>query len=902
MILQFWGKARPREGHASEYHPLPYHSLDVAAVGVVWLEQDPRLLGWLSGLLGLSREATRALIGFLLALHDIGKFAAAFQIKVPERFPKTVFDSMACAGLPSGFRHDDFGVRLLWHFFDKLFPEWSESDRRALEYLLIATAGHHGVPPTIKGYRSELEDLFQPAGIASAHAFIREIEEFLPWPEELPARTCARRASTAVAGFVVACDWLGSNQAYFPYTPPEVALCEYWQRAQKAAMKALESAGLFPAIPDGPVGLGDLLAGSHVEPTPLQEWAATTPLLEGPGVYVLEDETGSGKTEAALILASRLMTAGYGQGLYVAMPTMATANALFERVATNVQCLFRFDPRPTLSLVHGRSHLREMFRSLRLGESVRTERYGEEASASENCAQWIADDRRKAFLADVGVGTVDQALLAILPARFQALRLFGLARKVLILDEVHAYDAYVEKGIERLIEWQLNLGGSCILLSATLPHVARRKLARTVGQDFGISPSFPRAMRLSPSECTMEPVRPATNRGRALPVRFLADAESALDAVADAAASGKAVVYIRNSVDDAMEAHEALSQRGLRVELFHARMALIDRFRTESRTLEHFGKTSRPEERAGRILVATQVVEQSLDIDFDAMITDLAPIDLLIQRAGRLWRHERPERRGAPELLVVSPEPVADASVDWYARCFPRGQWVYRDHARLWLTAKALSDAGEITTPDGVDALIEAVYGEDCEDRVPQALVESLIKDEGRASAQSAEAARRTLDPNRGYAYDGPWEDDARVATRLEDQPRVTLRLGLVQAGRIMPYAAARKEALTVAQGWALSEVQVARSRVAEAVLPPGLGEAVEAARAEWGRFDGDKLLVVLEPAEGEGGFRGPWSARARDEGGNDVWIIYESSRGLTLRGGKPTQRTSGSRRPRLEG
>ena len=167
-----------------------------------------------------------------------------------------------------------------------------------------------------------------------------------------------------------------------------------------------------------------------------------------------------------------------------------------------------------------------------------------------------------------------------------------------------------------------------------------------------------------------------SGRARTLPVRSLRSSDEALDEIEREARIGKAVLYIRNTVDDALDAHAALTARGLDPGLFHARFALADRLGIEKRIVEAFGKRSTCADRAGRVLVATQVVEQSLDLDFDTLVTDLAPIDLLIQRAGRLWRRERPERSGRPELLVVGPEPVAGADEDWFSRAFPRARYV----------------------------------------------------------------------------------------------------------------------------------------------------------------------------------------------------------------------------------
>ena len=159
--------------------------------------------------------------------------------------------------------------------------------------------------------------------------------------------------------------------------------------------------------------------------------------------------------------------------------------------------------------------------------------------------------------------------------------------------------------------------------------------------------------------------------------------------------------------------------------LFHARFALADRLAIEREVTGSFGKHSSPDERRGQILVATQVVEQSLDLDFDVIVSDLAPIDLLMQRAGRLWRHAREERRGCPELVVVGPEAEQDADEDWFKRTFPRASHVYQDHARIWLTADVLLRRGCIETPGDARDLIEAVYGDGADERVPSVVSET---------------------------------------------------------------------------------------------------------------------------------------------------------------------------------
>ncbi len=900
--LSFWGKAQPLEpGHGPQWHPLPYHCLDVAAVGEALLTRHRGLRQSLSGLLGLPSEETVSVVCFLLCLHDVGKFARKFQAKVPALYPDCLGGDLA--SVPDRYDHGAGGLRL-FDADDGVFRLPSGPGRRVWRPLVSAVVGHHGAPPQ-PGLGESLVTLrpdFGKAGIEAARMFIQQARDLFALPQALPPleRERVRRASFALAGLAVLADWIGSNQEWFPYREPARDFKAYWRHTRKQAEHAVEKAGVLPADSSGHLDYGALI-GADATPTPMQDWAKSVELPDGPALYMIEDETGSGKTEAALMLAQRLMASGRADGLYVALPTMATANAMFDRLAAAYRHLFATDALPSIALAHGARDMHDGFRSAVLAAGRDESPYsdagsreeGTETTASAACAAWIADDRRCAFLADAGAGTVDQALLSILPSRHQSLRLLGLMRRVLILDEVHAYDAYMQREIERLLEFQAGLGGSAILLSATFPLSIHKRLAdafsKGLGNEAATQPlgdgdmDYPLATVCGTSVRASTKVPGQSGRARTLPVRFLRTIEEALTEVERASGSGRAVLYIRNTVDDALEAHAALRARGVEADVFHARFALVDRLQIEKRVVATFGKpgSTTPAQRAGKVLIATQVVEQSLDLDFDALITDLAPIDLLVQRAGRLWRHYRPERQGRPELLVVGPEPVADADAEWFSRAFPRAAHVYKDHARLWLTAKALADTGGIASPGGLRALVEAVYGDGVEADVPKALLGSFFDAEGRADAERGVANTNVLDLAMGYVRDGgAWDRDVRTPTRLVDDPQVTLRLARVRDGRIEPYAP-RAEADEPWRAWRLSEVNMTARRVGGEARPPEHDAAAQTAKKDWTRFDADKILVLLEESEGGDQI---WSGTARSGGETPaaVRLSYNPQRGLT--------------------
>jgi CRISPR-associated endonuclease/helicase Cas3 len=348
-----------------------------------------------------------------------------------------------------------------------------------------------------------------------------------------------------------------------------------------------------------------------------------------------------------------------------------------------------------------------------------------------------------------------------------------------------------------------------------------------------------------------EAKEPRADLRRVVEIERLPDEATAIEQIAEAARAGAAVAWVRNTVDDAFDAAGLLREMGFEVALFHARFAMGDRLGVERAIVGRFGNQGDPTRRPG-VLVATQVIEQSLDLDFDLLVSDLAPIDLLLQRAGRLWRHPaRPRPIPGPRLLVVSPDPAAKIGQDWYAAAFPRAAWVYKNHALLWLSAVALFGRERVRVPEDVRALVEAVYDDaDVEEWAPAALQRNVIKALGEAQAARSLAQTNLLSVSKGYGGDHPgWDEDTRTPTRLGEE-MTTLRLARITGDRLSPWCSDPDPH----RAWALSEVAVRKHRVSDVPAPPEwlrpMAERV--IREEWTRHDADKrLLPLLEQASG---------------------------------------------------
>jgi len=875
QVLEFWGKARPTEGdEPAAWHPVAYHLLDVAACADALLRSRPVTRARAAWLLGMPEHDAHALLVAMIALHDLGKFAPRFQrLATPDGWEWPT----ALAGVddtrldPS--RHTADGL-MLWRepTFDaarnRIWPHGS----RVIESIECAVFAHHGRP--VESPTDHIQTRFSAGAVAAAlHCAQVVLDRVLPTPITVapPNLRRVQIASWWVAGFVTIADWIGSRTTWFPYREPiagDDALVAYWAEAQAKAVVAVRSAGMEALAPVSARSFFELTG--KPSPTPVQEWAQQVSLPDGPLLAIIEDATGAGKTEAAHILVHRLLARGCASGAYWAMPTQATANAMYERQRVAIGSLFpaRGDRLPSLTLGHGQaalhagyratvltdgSHVQESFAPNELHD--RTE--GDQPSAVA-CAAFLADDRRAALLADLGAGTVDQALLGVLPTRFNAVRLFALAEKVLVLDEVHAFDAYMSAETRDLLRFHSALGGSAILLSATLPEERRRMLEdawkapdldgpAVDAVPASMSP-YPLATMLSSTEGGIRHDAPSSAPWtiRRVPTRPVHTLDAAVTHVLHVAERGGAAVWIRNTVDECVAAADTLRARGAQPIVFHARFAQGDRQRTELEVMQRFGPSSTPAQRRGAVLVATQVVEQSLDLDFDGMVSDLAPIDLLVQRAGRLWRHAHRDASERPagierELLVLCPADDAPAP-EWPAPLLPKVRYVYPDAGVLWRTAELLRRGEAIDAPGNIRRLMREVYESSS---VPEVLQRAVNIAEGNERAAEGIATYVTVKLGGGYAPGRNWTDDLRAKTRLGDE-QIPVRLARVTDARLVPWH--DDQTLPDWKRWLLSEVKLSAGRVSARAAPVGKwSQQIEAVRAGWKPFERETPVLALE-------------------------------------------------------
>ena len=708
-----WGKST-EDGLG---YPLICHMLDVAAVAWEILDREPpSSTEQYSRDLGV--DAARECVCALIALHDLGKASPAFQAKWDsgaERVRQHGLTWTARVGsAPHGVVTEAGLPELLSN------RGWA---RRASSHVASAIGAHHGFRATRKDVRAaRFDSLGAEVWSEVRDELIDAIFSVLGVHETPTTDSLDGAAYMRLAGLTSFADWIGSDTRHFGPTGDAARIDEHFAESRDRARFALDRIGWTRRAPLKPrsVPFADMFPFS---PRPLQ--SVTSELVEDvdtPSLTLIEAPTGEGKTEAALFAYVQLQRAVGHRGLYVALPTMATGNAMFERVCAFLEACDRVQP-PDLQLLHGASFLNESFTELRIRDVWDDSTGAVDRNANVVAREWFTHKKR-ALLSEYGVGTVDQALFSILNLKHQFVRLWGLSNRVVILDEIHAYDTYTSGLLDILLRWLHALGSSAIVMSATLPPARRRELLATYGAIDVPPPPYPHVTVVTPQRTATRSfeVREMPEYSlRSAPTDVLDIARS----LATAVESGGCLACIVNTVQRAQDVYRALGDgkrienggvmcgkrvEGVDVYLFHARYPIEERHARENTILRLLGKES--EDRPSRsVLIATQVVEQSLDLDFDVMYSDLSPIDLLLQRAGRLHRHDRPRPSAhATATLHIAGLDAVGELPDLSTHAW---DYVYEAYV-LFRSWYALQGVETLRPAQDAQALIERVY--DAED------------------------------------------------------------------------------------------------------------------------------------------------------------------------------------------
>jgi CRISPR-associated endonuclease/helicase Cas3 len=819
-------------------------------------------------------QPARQLVRFLAGVHDVGKATPAFAVQAGKVSSRTqlapmarLTDRMRCAGLAMPVQIPDTDRQLVPHALagQAILEDWLVERggwRRAdTAQLAVVVGGHHGVPPDHgQTHQARLHEdlmgdgLWRQVQVELVDRAARRCE-IEPLIETWGSVRIPQTTQILLTGVLIVADWISSNIELFPLSDlddqpeedpdradrgwRELGLPVPW-RPLAEAVRTTETERNDDADERLRQRFG---LPEDAEARPVQTAALSAARsMQMPGLLIVEAPMGEGKTEAAL-LAAEVMAQRCGMGgCLVALPTQATTDAMFERVLDWLRRLpddvgdLGDDVAHSLALAHGRSWLNDTFRHLRFSgrplgiaqDEPEPSRPTPRTLPVQAYVDGWTSGRKRGPLADFVVGTVDQLLFVALRARHLALRHLGIARKVVVVDEVHAYDAYMNMYLLRTLEWLGAYGVPVVLLSATLPPTRRVEFHAAYARG-RTSDNRPRPTSRVPAwklaaqsrSAPPEPEAPAGSlpgpypavshssdgapvtrsvkaSGRRTEVRLetLDDDLPTLEhLLSQRLEHGGCALVVRNTVGRAQQAAAFLQERfGQDVRLVHSRFVGHHRAANDTWLRQAFGPMSPQSSPSGAastsprrppraIVVGTQVVEQSLDVDFDLLVTDLAPVDLLLQRLGRVHRHrrgqgesDRPARlrrarcvlTGVESWHEAPPEPVRGSAA------------VYGRHL-LYRTAAVVLErlAGDATwrLPEDIGPLVEAVYGEEPlgEPAWQDAMARAKVKAD-REHSRRCEAAKtfRLAAPGQpgapilGWLYAGIGEADDSAQGRAQ--------------------------------------------------------------------------------------------------------------------------------------
>lgn len=860
QVGTLWGKSDA----GGSVNLLGQHLLDTVAVAELMWDRflAPALRNQVEAASGAEG---RSLWAWLCGAHDVGKATPAFQQQVKELALAVREGGLSWGDLPAGanrlWRHEWASARIV-----KDATQAAGWNRAATSWVWPLQAGHHGrfcakgrlemqereLHGTADDWDRARHAVMDLVTIACGFGDLAAVEPTGPSPP--------RAVQLALAGLITMADWIASDETHFPGVD-DVGHMSLDAARQRAA-QSWSSLGLRGGWGALPQPQGDLVRRRFgLKARPAQELVIDAArALPAPGLLLVEAPMGEGKTEAAFAAAEVLASRFGADGLFVGMPTQATSDPMFERACGWAEQVARGIQ---VALLHGKRRFNRGWRDLnrhrpRQAGSVARDGYGmddeppsvisevgveapHEAYGVEAAAEWL-QGRKRGLLAPVAIGTIDQLLFAATRTKYVSLRYAGLAGKVVVLDEVHAADLYMSQFLHEALFWLGQGGVPVVLLSATLPPAQRRELTtwylrgasgqvRLELDGLASPPGYPSvtaAWAVDGQPQHTVAAAPMWRDSREIDIEVLDEPADdgvtrVVERVVDAVAEGGCVLVLRNTVVRAQETFQALRGRlpSDQLVLLHGRLSAGGRAEKTERLLSALGPPGGQAGRSARphtlVVVATQVAEQSFDVDVDLLVTDIAPMDLLLQRAGRLHRHDRPGARPAglsrPRMVVTGlhrrpaePPQISPPLLHVYGESHRRegrgprqDDTPFRGAVPLLRTAALVEEAagGSWSVPAQVPELVAAVYGDqailpsswqeaESRERIRAEEVRALRKAAARnfLLAADGERSKATLDGLHAGATGGTAGEEELAAVVRDGEPSAEVLLVRREGGR----------------------------------------------------------------------------------------------------------------------
>jgi len=769
----FWAKKQDYAGKF-QWLSLAQHLEDTRQIAHLlwthWLSEGQRLC-IVASLNQPDEEVAANMVGFLGAIHDIGKATPVFQIK-PGFANSPDLDAMLIEMLEDEGFSDLRSVRLAnpEKSPHALAGQYLLAEYGVREDIASIVGAHHGKPvddsSQIQNQSAYNSNYYQ---VEDSHHPIHqkwkcEQRNIFEWALQISGfdsvsslAPIQQPGQVLLSGLLIMADWIASNETYFPLVSLKTTEIDCQQaRMKNGFSKWLEDAS-YPW--DAQFNTPYTLYEKRFNFTPRNVQSFFAEVIENtkkPGIFILEAPMGLGKTEAALVGVEQLAQKTGRSGLFFGLPTQATSNGMFPRINAWLKTVSEDNyDKLGLRLLHGKAALNPDFDNLLKKSAAQNVNIDGETNGSVTVNAWFSG-RKTASLDDFVVGTVDQFLMVALKQKHLALRHLGFSKKIVVIDEVHAYDAYMSQYLDQAVRWMGAYGVPVIILSATLPAERRIRLIKQYLRGAGYKPKdcIQTPDRLEPDrleteayplitysdggmmkqECAFEPIK---NKAVQI-VRY--ESEDILPLVSDLYREGGNIGIIVNTVKRAQQFAATCSEQfGVEnVSLLHSSFIATDRIKKEEELIKTIGKDgTRPFQ---KIIIGTQVIEQSLDIDFDVLISDLAPIDLLIQRVGRLHRHDRarPQKHKAPVFYVLSTHP------SWEFE--PGSEAVYGGYL-LARTQYVLPEV--LSIPQDISAFVQKVYGPeniDFSEDLQERYAKLKIKHEALLANQESKAKTYRID------------------------------------------------------------------------------------------------------------------------------------------------------------
>lgn len=725
----YWAKKKDNDG-LYQWLPLVAHLKDTADVAGLlwehWLSEGQRRLIIQS--MDTDDITAKKLVRFLGAIHDGGKATAAFQTTKTFTYNQEVADIDLDARLLEKLEKDGFtGIMNL-----RLDCKNKSPHALAGEYLLkkfdvkddisSIIGAHHGKPTDDKktiidqsAYRANYYQE-EPKSDPVRKKWEEAQREIFDWGlseagfdqvTDLP--TITQPAIIILSGLLIMADWIASNENYFPLIDIDDFEGAFDSNRVMHGFQKWFQTNVWTEY-----SLKNLYNKRFGFEEPRDEQQVFTETIDGtedPGIFILEAPMGVGKTEAALVAVEQLSAKTGSSGMFFGLPTQATSNGIFPRITDWLDSVSKdLGDKVSTQLVHGKSALNEEFHQL--SQNINTDGKKDETVIVNS---WFSG-RKTAVLDDFVVGTIDQFLMMALKQKHLALRHLGFSKKVVVIDEVHAYDAYMSQYLLGALRWLGTYKVPVVILSATLPGKQRSDLLISYLEGRGLKPreiekpedldntsAYPLISYTDGNELKQVKKFGSDKRQVDVEIKRLDEADllELLESFMKVEGNiGIIVNTVRRAQDLAKQCVEKFGQEY--VEILHSSFIATDRIKKEENLLQMIGKDAqRPKK---KIIIGTQVIEQSLDIDFDVLITDLAPMDLLIQRIGRLHRHEikRPAIHKAPTTYIMGMN-------DQYE--YESGSAAVYGTYLLFRTQYFLPKMIQI--PSDISVLVQKVYNED---------------------------------------------------------------------------------------------------------------------------------------------------------------------------------------------